>query len=186
MLSGGERGRLALAKLALQDYNLLLLDEPTNHLDLPSQESCRQSCLIISGTILLVSHDRYLIDALATQIWEVTPDDRLLKQFNGTYSEYKSYLNAGAASLPQLRVEKENNTETVKAKKSITSWKRQKLLADVEKRIAETEKALTSISQQLANPPNDTGKVQQLGSDYVRIEKEHAHLMDEWGALIEE
>ncbi len=186
LLSGGERGRLALAKLALQNYNLLLLDEPTNHLDLPSQEILQAVLSEYRGTILLVSHDRYLIDALATQIWEVSPDERMLKTFSGTYSEYKSYLNASASPLPQVRVDKDKSPDTGKAKARLTSWKRQKLLADVEKRIAETEKTLTSISQQLANPPADAGKVQQLGSDYVRIEQEHGRLMDEWGALIEE
>ncbi|MGB9673944.1 MAG: ribosomal protection-like ABC-F family protein, partial [Anaerolineales bacterium] len=71
VLSGGERGRLALAKLSLSDANLLLLDEPTNHLDIPSQEILQAVLADYNGTILLVSHDRYLIDALATQIWEV-------------------------------------------------------------------------------------------------------------------
>src|SRR6266498_1898495 len=75
MLSGGERGRLALAKLALQDTNLLLLDEPTNHLDIPSQEVLQSVLDAYKGTILLVTHDRYLVDALATQIWEINPDE---------------------------------------------------------------------------------------------------------------
>ncbi|TLN15344.1 ABC-F family ATP-binding cassette domain-containing protein, partial [bacterium] len=73
-LSGGERGRLALACLALQGANLLLLDEPTNHLDLAAQEALQSILAGFGGTILLVSHDRYLIDALATQVWEVLPD----------------------------------------------------------------------------------------------------------------
>ncbi len=71
VLSGGERGRVALAKLALQGANLLLLDEPTNHLDIPAQEILEAVLADFPGTILLVSHDRYLIDALATQIWSV-------------------------------------------------------------------------------------------------------------------
>ncbi len=75
MLSGGERGRLALAKLALQDTNLLLLDEPTNHLDIPSQEVLQAVLDAYQGTILLVTHDRYLVDALATQIWEIDPEE---------------------------------------------------------------------------------------------------------------
>ncbi|HXQ38789.1 MAG TPA: ABC-F family ATP-binding cassette domain-containing protein, partial [Anaerolineales bacterium] len=89
MLSGGERGRLALAKLALEDTNLLLLDEPTNHLDITSQEVLQSVLDSYQGTILLVSHDRYLIDALATQIWEIDPDESHLTTFNGTYSQMK-------------------------------------------------------------------------------------------------
>ncbi|WP_413894555.1 ATP-binding cassette domain-containing protein, partial [Candidatus Skiveiella danica] len=64
VLSGGERGRLALACLALQGANLLLLDEPTNHLDLPSQEILQRVLAEFRGTVLLVSHDRYLVDAV--------------------------------------------------------------------------------------------------------------------------
>src|SRR5690606_10627300 len=78
-LSGGARGRLALAKLALSDANLLLLDEPTNHLDLPTQEVLQNVLSDYPGTILLVSHDRYLIDALATQIWELLPVEERLR-----------------------------------------------------------------------------------------------------------
>src|SRR5688572_32124801 len=89
MLSGGERGRLALAKLALEDTNLLLLDEPTNHLDIPSQEVLQSVLDSYKGTILLVTHDRYLVDALATQIWEIDPDESHLTVFNGTYSQMK-------------------------------------------------------------------------------------------------
>jgi ATP-binding cassette subfamily F protein 3 len=70
-LSGGERGRLALAILALQGANLLLLDEPTNHLDIPTQETLEAALQQFEGTILLVSHDRYLIAKLATQVWEL-------------------------------------------------------------------------------------------------------------------
>ena len=89
MLSGGERGRLALAKLALQDTNLLLLDEPTNHLDIPSQEVLQSVLDAYQGTILLVTHDRYLVDALATQIWEIDPEESHLTVFKGTYSQMK-------------------------------------------------------------------------------------------------
>jgi ATP-binding cassette subfamily F protein 3 len=85
-LSGGERGRLALAKLAQTGPNLLLLDEPTNHLDIPSQELLQSVLESFDGTILLVSHDRYLVDRLATRIWELK--DGKLEQFEGTFREY--------------------------------------------------------------------------------------------------
>ncbi|MGH2409036.1 MAG: ATP-binding cassette domain-containing protein, partial [Chloroflexota bacterium] len=82
-LSGGERGRLALAILALEGANFLLLDEPTNHLDIPAQEVLQESLENFEGTLLLVSHDRYLVDRLATQIWEI--EDGSLRVFSGTY-----------------------------------------------------------------------------------------------------
>ena len=86
MLSGGERAKLALAILALQGANLLLLDEPTNHLDIPAQEALQEVLEQFSGTIVLVSHDRYLIDRLATQIWHV--EDGYLSSFKGNYREF--------------------------------------------------------------------------------------------------
>ncbi len=186
MLSGGERGRLALAKLALQNYNLLLLDEPTNHLDLPSQEILQSVLSEYKGTILLVSHDRYLIDALATQIWDVLPDDRSLKTFAGTYSEYKSYLNSSTVNAVQIQEKNESKPEYVPDKPAISTWKKKKAIADIEKRIAETEKAMGTISHQLANPPPDAAIVQKLGSDYVKLEQEHMQLMMEWGKFIED
>jgi ATP-binding cassette subfamily F protein 3 len=97
VLSGGEHGRLALAKLALSGANLMLLDEPTNHLDLPSQEVLQSVLSDYAGTILLISHDRYLIDALATQIWEVDPQQSALRIFDGTYSLFKLARDAEGA-----------------------------------------------------------------------------------------
>src|SRR5512142_3124397 len=105
MLSGGERGRLALAKLALQDTNLLLLDEPTNHLDIPSQEVLQSVLDAYPGTILLVTHDRYLVDALATQIWEIDPEESHLAVFKGTYTQMKEEREKEAARLTAQHVE---------------------------------------------------------------------------------
>src|SRR5512138_1752631 len=106
MLSGGERGRLALAKLGLQDTNLLLLDEPTNHLDIPSQEVLQSVLDGYQGTILLVTHDRYLVDALATQIWEIDPDESQMAAFDGTYSQMKEEKEKEAARLTTQQAEK--------------------------------------------------------------------------------
>jgi ATP-binding cassette subfamily F protein 3 len=85
-LSGGERARLALAILNLEGHNFLLLDEPTNHLDIPAREALQEVLDAYQGTILLVSHDRYLIDRLATRIWEI--QGKKLVTFQGTYREY--------------------------------------------------------------------------------------------------
>jgi ATP-binding cassette subfamily F protein 3 len=99
-LSGGERGRLAFAILALQGANFLLLDEPTNHLDIPSQEVLQEVLEIFDGTILLVSHDRYLVSRLATQIWELREGH--LHVFEGTYDEF---VGNEAAIARQLTLE---------------------------------------------------------------------------------
>ncbi len=85
-LSGGERGRLALALLAREQANFLLLDEPTNHLDIPSQEVLQEVLERFDGTTVLVSHDRYLVDRLATQIWELR--DGRMHIFYGSYQEF--------------------------------------------------------------------------------------------------
>ena len=88
-LSGGERNRLLLAKIFTQPANLIVLDEPTNDLDLETLDLLQEMLGDYAGTILLVSHDRYLIDELATQIWEIDPDESHLSVFNGTYSQMK-------------------------------------------------------------------------------------------------
>ncbi len=93
-LSGGERGRLALALLGLEGANLLLLDEPTNHLDIPAQEALQEVLEEFPGAILLVSHDRYLVDRLARQIWSL--EDGELRVYPATYQEYI----AGRDGLP--------------------------------------------------------------------------------------
>ncbi|NJS15594.1 MAG: ATP-binding cassette domain-containing protein [Sphingopyxis sp.] len=85
-LSGGERAKLALAILASEGANLLVLDEPTNHLDIPSQEALQDVLETFEGTILMVTHDRYLVDRLATQVWTV--EAGLLNVFQGTYREF--------------------------------------------------------------------------------------------------
>ena len=98
-LSGGERARLALAILALDGANFLVLDEPTNHLDIPAQEALQEVLEDFPGTILLVSHDRYLIDRLATQIWELR--DSKLHVFKGTYREF--VMRRAATTVPPAR-----------------------------------------------------------------------------------
>lgn len=91
-LSGGERGRLSLAILALDGANLLFLDEPTNHLDIPAQEVLQDVLQSYQGTIILVTHDRYLVDRLATQIWDV--QDGHMRLFKGDYQQYLAQIEA--------------------------------------------------------------------------------------------
>ena len=194
MLSGGERGRLALACLELTDANLLLLDEPTNHLDLPSQEILQSVLADFGGTILLVSHDRYLIDALATQIWEVDPDRAALRVFNGTYTEYKTARDAEAeAARQQAAVQKsaEPARSAGGAPASTRGQHQQRAPAQAApggsgSRDCGDRKAVSQISRKLENPPADAGLVLKLSQEYERLQQALEERMEEWGKLSEE
>ena len=186
MLSGGERGRLALAKLALQDTNLLLLDEPTNHLDIPAQEVLQSVLDAYNGTILLVTHDRYLVDALATQIWEINPDESQMIVFNGTYSEMKAEREKEAARLTTQPVEKIDtrnlNVEARKTQNAKMKEERRKLaqLQELENTIAELEAKLSNLSIQLESPFVKPAEAAKLGTEYERVQKEMDQKLGEW------
>ena len=190
MLSGGERGRLALAKLALQDTNLLLLDEPTNHLDIPSQEVLQAVLDSYQGTILLVSHDRYLIDALATQIWEINPDESQLTVFKGTYSQMKEEREKEAARVAALQVEQTAKaTSNVKRSASNAKTKeerrRMSQLQELENTIANLEAALANLTAQLESPFVTPQEVAKLGMEYERVQREMDKKLNEWERMQE-
>ena len=119
-LSGGERGRLALSLLALDGANFLLLDEPTNHLDIPSQEVLQSVLEQYDGTIILVSHDRYLVDRLATQIWEIR--DEHLHIFDGTYQEFLAEREGGQTGITTVSSKVELPTKVKEAEPIDLSW----------------------------------------------------------------
>ena len=194
MLSGGERGRLALAKLALQDTNLLLLDEPTNHLDIPSQEILQSVLDSYKGTILLVSHDRYLVDALATQIWEiggetseVSQTSEVLRVFNGTYSQMKEEREKQAARLtsfqsPVSNLQFSNSRNVKNAKNKETKEERRKIaqLQELENAIAELEATLANLGAQLESPFVKPAEAATLGTEYERVQREMDAKLGEW------
>ncbi len=193
-LSGGERGRLALAKLALSDANLLLLDEPTNHLDLSTQEVLQKVLADYPGTILLVSHDRYLIDALATQIWELLPDESRLQAYKGSYSEYKEFKQARALRLAeQVEMQREaskpkHDEQKAKPSNKLSRNQRQQLekkLAKVEAEIHDLESKKALSEAQLSNPPSDPAALLKLSNDYQSLSDALDTLMLTWSDLAE-
>jgi ATP-binding cassette subfamily F protein 3 len=185
-LSGGERGRLALAVLALSEANLLLLDEPTNHLDIPSQEILQEVLSVYQGTMLLVSHDRYLIDALGTQIWEIQPNQVELQVFNGTYSQLHAYLEQKAQkdreTQPSAK-EKRSSSRKQAGSTSKLNQKQRMRLEEIEKQITALEKELADITQKLEDPPDNHAEVQILGESYLQIQSEMDDLLEEWESL---
>jgi ATP-binding cassette subfamily F protein 3 len=188
-LSGGERGRLALAKLALSGANFLLLDEPTNHLDIPSQEILEAVLQDFKGTILLVSHDRYLIRNLATQIWELTEDG--LTVFDGPYGEYLEQREAEAAvetkSIPKM-AERETPSAATKPKSGLSPYRRVRRLEEIEEAVHTLESELAELSAALeaASTEADVEEVTRLGEAYADAESRTDALMAEWEMLLAE
>ncbi len=182
MLSGGERGRLALAKLALQDTNLLLLDEPTNHLDIPSQEILESVLEDYTGTILLISHDRYLVDALASQIWEVDPDEQNLNVFKGTYSELRAEREQKEYEAFMAAQAKEKEISVKKTKSASTKEERRRAaqLQELENTIAGLEATLANLGGQLESPLVKPDEVAVIGREYERVQKEMDEKLAEW------
>jgi ATP-binding cassette, subfamily F, member 3 len=183
VLSGGERGRLALAKLSLTEANLLLLDEPTNHLDIPSQEILQEVLADYQGTILLVSHDRYLIDALGTQIWEIDPQQTVLQVFEGTYSQYRADQELQKAAAEASVRPAVQSTKVRSTGSSPEERRRKTRLAEVEALVTSLEAELDLLSHKLERPPADPVKVQRLGQEYVNVQNKLDELMQEWETL---
>ena len=180
-LSGGERGRLALAILALRGANLLLLDEPTNHLDLPAREVLQQVLQDFAGTILLVSHDRYLIDQLASQIWELSGEK--LNVFDGTYREFVLHRSGTSSQpqrllLPARPLARDNSRDTRRL---------QQTLEKLEIQIREHEQVVQRISQQLHHASGSKGfeTINDLSWKYAKAQAELEKLTGEWEKLVE-
>ncbi|MBN1286936.1 MAG: ABC-F family ATP-binding cassette domain-containing protein [Anaerolineae bacterium] len=187
-LSGGEQGRVALAKLALGGANLLLLDEPTNHLDIPSQEILQAVLGDFAGTIILVTHDRYLIDALATQIWAL--DEGEMVVFEGPYKEYLQ--TRSARPKPQAPDSKPAPPKPAPEGKSngqprLSAYARRKRLEEVERAIERLEVRLVELSGDLrqASEDSDVDRVRELGEAYAGVQAALEAQLAEWESLLE-
>ncbi len=190
-LSGGERSRVALAKLVLTGANFFILDEPTNHLDIAAQENLEQVLNQFGGTILLVSHDRYFVDSLASHVWALEPDIRQVVTIKGGYSQYLAYRdaqktiisangnqNSAEKSLSQLEREKAKEHQRL-------TEKRARQIAKIESRIESAEARLAELSAQLeaAGQAQDISLLTELGQAYQSTENELEQLLTEWTVL---
>jgi len=189
-LSGGQRSRVALARMTLQGANLLLLDEPTNHLDLDTQEILEQVLGQFPGTILLVTHDRWLVQALATQVWRVDGDE--MRVYKGNYAEYQALRAAENEAAAKDKApdadaaadyDRERAREERRQRKA--AEKRMEAANAIEAHIHQIERKLGDISADLerASLAGDVGRVQRLGVAYQQLEDELHREMTEWAAL---
>ncbi|MDD9955556.1 MAG: ABC-F family ATP-binding cassette domain-containing protein [Anaerolineaceae bacterium] len=177
-LSGGERGRLALALLALAGANLLLLDEPSNHLDIDSQDVLQQVLEQFGGTVLLVSHDRWLIDALATQLWIASAGE--IRLYDGSWTEYRRAQEAsaslpvnGGAAPPRRRKERPGG------------GKRKQRALELEARIDELEQRQSRLTAAIEEAGRDgqAERVAELGAQWAEAEAALETALTEWSAL---
>jgi len=188
-LSGGERSRVALAKLTLREPNFLLLDEPTTHLDLPSQEVLQDVLVNFRGTILLVSHDRYLIDALATQVWVL--EHGRLRVYQGDYGAYLAQREAEDRQAAERAAKKQAQAQTQKRPESQERARRREAqqraqrMAQLEEEIAALEARLDELSRELtiASSARALDKVRALGVEYEQVEAELNQRLAEWAEV---
>jgi ATP-binding cassette subfamily F protein 3 len=200
-LSGGERMRVALAKLTLARPNFLVLDEPATHLDIASQEALQEVLSEFEGTILFISHDRYLIEALATQVWAIKRpalsragpelvlskvEGRILHVHRGKYSEYIAERAKRSEEEPggreELREEKRRSEEQSERRER---ERRARQMAELEGAIARLENRLAALAGDLtaASAAQDVARLAELGAEYAQVEEELHRLMAKWEGL---
>ena len=195
VLSGGERSRVALAKCMVKPSNLLFLDEPTNHLDINSRDVLLSALEEYAGSILMVTHDRYLMDQIATSIWEIS--DGVMRVFKGNYTEYRrdrekllvtTAVSAKAAQAPKPKsAPPAANGSAPKAvaaaaPKKANYWK----LDALEKKIFQLEEEMGKISAELSVPENQSDYVmlQKLQDDFESKQTQCNELTELWEQMV--
>lgn len=208
-LSGGQKARLVLLKLVLDGANCLVLDEPTNHLDIMARETVEAALTAFDGTVLVVSHDRYFVNEVATRIWEI--EDQTVKDYKGNYDFYleeKQKLAEAetqakaAAEQAQYYAEQQAKKDAQKAAAEVQSNKQskkdnkqkryspdeaEKLLPKVELQIREQEAMMKLLEQQMADPANheDPSHSAAMAAEHDAYEEKIAQLMEKWELLME-
>ncbi len=186
-LSGGERSRVALAKLTLQGSNFMVLDEPTNHLDLQSRQFLEEVLGEFEGTLLFVSHDRYFIDKLATKVWVI--EDGILIPYLGNYTDYRTRKYPIVLDVPTPPTTRQapvppKSPPPKSANKKATKVK-VRTVEDVERDIEKAEAQVKAVEEALSQAAlnADAAQLTQLSADYEREKAYVDELLEEWERL---
>ena len=190
MLSGGEKARLLLAKLSMENNNFLILDEPTNHLDIDSKEVLENALIDFDGTLLFVSHDRYFINRVATHVLELSENGSTL--YLGDYDYYVDKMAEMEVSL----TEEASTSNQAKESSPVNDYQAQKesqkevrklmrQIESLEAEIEELESQSQAISEQMLET-NDAGKLMELQAELDKISHRQEEAMLEWEELSEQ
>lgn len=193
-LSGGERGRVSLAKLMLSNANFIILDEPTNHLDIASKEILEEALNNYEGTVLYVSHDRYFINKTATRILDLTENG--FENYIGNYDYYLEKVTQREAQQAQLTQSTQKNSAPVSDSLNKQNWQEQKeqqalkrkqenALKKVEQEIDQVETKLAELEEKLNDPEIATnlGKLNEITSEQEKLNAKLEELMNKWEEL---
>ena len=184
-LSGGERARVLLLRLMLSKANFLLLDEPTNHLDIDSCEALEDALFHYDGTLLIVSHDRYLINKLADRIYYL--EDGGITEYLGNYDDFlqarrekeEAARQNEEKAAPKINLYKQRKEQEAELRRMRTAVRK------TEERIEETDEAMAACAQALQEPDTaaDFEKAMELSARMEELRRENDRLMAEWEAL---
>ena len=183
-LSGGERGRLALARLLITEPNVLILDEPTTHLDIKSREALEQMIKAYDGTTIFVSHDRQLISYLADNVWSI--DGTTVSAFRGDFSEWTAHKSKKASLIKESQKRKVESPNKAKQKRQTTKTsntkKNAEKLVDYEALINELEQNIRDVESELqsATDSSNVDKIIELGQKHDHLSQELDKLVAKW------
>jgi ATP-binding cassette subfamily F protein 3 len=191
-LSGGERSRVALAKLTLQGSNFMVLDEPTNHLDLQSRQFLEEVLSEFEGTLLFVSHDRYFIDSLATKVWAIE-EGGVLIPYLGNYTDYRTRKRPIVLDVPAPITKKTGTNPkpaspvAPKASSKKASKGKVRTPEDVERDVEKAEEHVKSLEDALSQAAlnADAAQLTQLSAEYEQAKARVEELFTEWERLSE-
>ncbi|MEO7674990.1 MAG: ribosomal protection-like ABC-F family protein [Pyrinomonadaceae bacterium] len=191
-LSGGEKGRLALAKLIYSHHNVLVLDEPTNHLDIPSRESLENALEEYDGTIITVSHDRFFLDKIANHVLAFE-NDGTVTYFDGNYTEYhdwKAGATSGLSAKPRISasVLSAPGAIAIGLPSTLSKNQREKIekqINQIETEISKLEKTSADLSRDSGNPKiaGDYAKLKQVTDRIAETDGSIKNLYEEWESL---
>lgn len=197
VLSGGEKSRVAMAKVLISQANFLLLDEPTNHLDMSSVNILIQALQQYEGTYLVVSHDRHFISQVANKIWYI--EGQQIKEYPGNYAEYQDWDSKRQANLAKKQVaqvnkkaksKKQSKPQTSEEEKAAkkTLKQKQKQLEELEQQIMQNETTILDLEKQMALPENysDSEKMKSLSDKKNNLQNDNEALQNRWDRLAEE